>query len=653
MVLKKKSYSGNTVHSLFGVLLTTLMVLVSGCSDKEESVDMDKVPMQVQVVNGMAVSRGLITDEYIPSGSIGVTILDMEGNDYDGIQEYKNVKYTTYDGQKWLSEIIPGLTLRTGKAVAYYPYNETIQDVTSIPIQTEEQQDVMYSEWVENISSLAPVVEFEMKHALAGVRVILKKEATHTGTINVSDVSIESSGFYTSATFDATTGELSNQENPGAKILMPDLDLELDVNGKEIDFVVIPTETAEMITFMTAVNDNQYFSEITPSSALLPGHIHTFTFVLTAKGAELEGVTVSPWQMIKEGDDNNMNFYDEYYQNGVICTYFKTSDGSMKVANSVSNVSKMMVDGVEVTPSTSINVTAGEHVVKFLFKQSNGEYIVPSSVFKNVSSYLKSVYISRGITYIGSSAFYGCSSLNSVDFSNATSLELIYDNAFYQNTSLKSIDLSKAVKLTRLGNTLQNNYTLGSSNNSYSYIFYQCSNLESINLPASLTEIGNGVFWGCSNLRNIVLPSSITKLGFGVFSNCNALTSVDLSNCELLTIIPTRMFYQCRKLETVVFPNTITEFYNDVFYECRSLKSIDLTGCTSLKFLGTWLDNANGSSGYWGVGNFYECNALESVKLPNSIEKIQCRCFYGCDNLKNVNIPSNLSVIYKEMFSSL
>lgn len=144
MVLKKKSYSGNTVHSLFGVLLTTLMVLVSGCSDKEESVEMDNVPMQVQVVNGMAVSRGLITDEYIPSGSIGVTILDMEGNDYDGILEYKNVKYTTDDGLLWNGDITPYLSLTEGQAVAYYPWMDNVP-YYKIPINADDQKDIIFS----------------------------------------------------------------------------------------------------------------------------------------------------------------------------------------------------------------------------------------------------------------------------------------------------------------------------------------------------------------------------------------------------------------------------------------------------------------------------------------------------------------------------
>ena len=60
MVQKKKSFTGNRVCSLFGMLLTTLMVLMSGCSDREDSPESEKVPMKVKVVNGMTVSRGLI-----------------------------------------------------------------------------------------------------------------------------------------------------------------------------------------------------------------------------------------------------------------------------------------------------------------------------------------------------------------------------------------------------------------------------------------------------------------------------------------------------------------------------------------------------------------------------------------------------------------
>jgi hypothetical protein len=42
-----------------------------------------------------------------------------------------------------------------------------------------------------------------------------------------------------------------------------------------------------------------------------------------------------------------------------------------------------------------------------------------------------------------------------------------------------------------------------------SQAFYNCRDLQSINLPASIQSIGQGAFFGCSNLTEINLPDGL------------------------------------------------------------------------------------------------------------------------------------------------
>ena len=62
--------------------------------------------------------------------------------------------------------------------------------------------------------------------------------------------------------------------------------------------------------------------------------------------------------------------------------------------------------------------------------------------------------------------------------------------------------------------------------------FRDCRSLTSINIPSSVTSIGQRAFWYCISLTSINIPSSVTSIGESAFSLCNSLTAimVDESN---------------------------------------------------------------------------------------------------------------------------
>ena len=102
-----------------------------------------------------------------------------------------------------------------------------------------------------------------------------------------------------------------------------------------------------------------------------------------------------------------------------------------------------------------------------------------------------------GVTSIGSNAFSGCYSLQSITIpSNVTSIE---SNAFQNCSSLQSITIPSSV--TSIGNQA----------------FYNCSSLQSITIPESVTSIGDSAFYDCSSLQSITIPSSVTSIGNSAF----------------------------------------------------------------------------------------------------------------------------------------
>lgn len=58
-------------------------------------------------------------------------------------------------------------------------------------------------------------------------------------------------------------------------------------------------------------------------------------------------------------------------------------------------------------------------------------------------------------------------------------------------------------------------------------MFAGCSNLSSIDIPASVNVVGAGAFQNCSSLKNVYL-TGVTSIGAGAFEGCSNLTSVTL-----------------------------------------------------------------------------------------------------------------------------
>ena len=102
--------------------------------------------------------------------------------------------------------------------------------------------------------------------------------------------------------------------------------------------------------------------------------------------------------------------------------------------------------------------------------------------------------------------------------------------------------------------------------------FYWCDSLTSINIPDSVTSIGDRAFIRCESLTNINIPDSVTSIGNSAFYGCVSLTCINIP--DSVTSIGDWAFNQCESLTSINIPNCVTSIGNEAFYECKSLTSI-------------------------------------------------------------------------------
>lgn len=219
--------------------------------------------------------------------------------------------------------------------------------------------------------------------------------------------------------------------------------------------------------------------------------------------------------------------------------------------------------------------------------------------------------------------------------------------------------------------------------------FDECSNITSILLPNTITEIGTtsfsktgidtmivpnsvqqiglGAFYHCPNLTYVCIPPSVQSMGNGVFQDCSSLSTVlfNARNCTFSTYSAStyrgvtfrKAFDTCINLTTVIFGDSVETIPYAIFYECSSLTNVTIPstvnsigmyaflGCESLTSI-----ILPDSITTIPDGLFYNCSTLTNVIIPNAVSSIGNSAFRNCTSLHNIDLPNNLIIIGNSAF---
>lgn len=243
--------------------------------------------------------------------------------------------------------------------------------------------------------------------------------------------------------------------------------------------------------------------------------------------------------------------------------------------------------------------------------QSNDDnaMIMASSDYKNkteieIPATMEFEGVIYNVTAVEPGAFAGCTNL--LELTIPAGIEEIPERMFDGCTGLMKVNMDG---VRRIGASA----------------FANCSALNMERLPQQLETLGELAFCN-SGIGEIELPRSITDMGNRVFERCSNLQRVTFENGFLLTTLPLYTFLNCAQLKEVPqLPVSMREIGAGAFSGCSSIRQLVLPeGIATIA-----------SSAFSG------CSALQYVTLPKSVETIGNLAFDGCSQLEQITINAD------------
>ena len=315
---------------------------------------------------------------------------------------------------------------------------------------------------------------------------------------------------------------------------------------------------------------------------------------------------------------------DPYITNGASLTHYFGNGGLVVVPDdkSLTEIGNFAFANFEYVPKTEEELAFDDADTSkqwFIGENSITKVILPEGI-KKIGAYafanltaLEEIVLPSTLESIEYGAFYGCSVLQKITFSNGNNLKIISQSAFEGCDLQDTVDLSAICVISN-------------------YAFAGNQDLKGITTSDSLLSIGEYAFAGCKSLETVTITAPKVKYAPYAFTGCEALTSFYVN----ASVLPEGMFYECKNMVSVSIGPDVNEIGEFAFrstdiasfevkegsktYQVQTADHIVSTDGTKLIAVAATLAGdyvgANEITAV-GTGAFSHNTKITSVSLPN------------------------------------
>lgn len=250
------------------------------------------------------------------------------------------------------------------------------------------------------------------------------------------------------------------------------------------------------------------------------------------------------------------------------------------------------------------------------------------------------------IARIGNSAFENCTALatfTTMDGADnkTAALRTIGDRAFFGNTSLNTVDVNTTKGVNTIGvSAFENCEQLATINLSgvtrfAEGVFRNAKALKSVTMSANASiSVGQEAFRNCVTLSDIT--ARIAAVDDGAFRNCISLRAVTFVSSGI-EYIGSNAFNGCVLIQKVSIPSSVVAIGDSAFDGCRGITSLTFESNETLQTI--------------GYSAFGGCSLLTRVILPSSLVELNASAFYGCSDLEYVEFGENIQSVGEDAFA--
>lgn len=218
---------------------------------------------------------------------------------------------------------------------------------------------------------------------------------------------------------------------------------------------------------------------------------------------------------------------------------------------------------------------------------------------------------------------------------NKKMTELVYYPSHKKASSFKLPDTIKSISCYAFfGNRYLEKVVLNEAVKKIGWEAFKGSNIEIVNIPESVREIGYGCFSGCRKLKKVNNKASLSEIEDNTFRNCISLKKLELGSN--VNKISEKAFYNCGAVINIPDGNQNYATEDGILYSAGVKKLIRYPG---LKGGGYILPgDVHMVSPYAFTG----CRKLKSLELNGYITDFPLSQLNGCISLERLVLPENL-----------